>query len=137
MGSGSALEALRDDALYKCTLLFTLTLHNYSQNPSLTATQQSHIVHKKNHGVGFDVASIFLLRVMTSPGLKENVLTSDGCCWHAQCHRTKNLMTRFMFCPSARGTRCAAYRRLCHALIELQFHRVTRSRHHVGRSRST
>ena len=40
------------------TLLFTLTL------------QQSHTVHKKNHGVGFDSASVFILSVMTSPALK-------------------------------------------------------------------
>ena len=55
MGSGSAVEALRDDVLYinPRTLLFILTLHNYSKNPSLTATQQSHIVHKKNRGVVF------------------------------------------------------------------------------------
>ena len=30
-GSGSGLEALRDDALYKCTLLyFTFTLYNFT-----------------------------------------------------------------------------------------------------------
>ena len=63
---------------------------------------------------------------------KKNVLAGDGCCWHAQCHRTKNLITRLMFCPPTRGTRCVAYRRLCHVLIKLQLlapsHSVTSSR---------
>jgi len=39
--------------------------------------------------------------------------------------------------PPTYGTRWAAYRHLSHVLmIELQLHRVSLSRHHVGRSRS-
>ena len=72
-------------------------------------------------------------------GFGKNALTGDGCCWHAQhglCHRTKNRITGLMLCPSTHGTRWAAYRHLSHVLIKLQLHRVSLSRHHVGRSRN-
>ena len=46
--------------------------------------------------------------------------------------RGKNVITRLTFCHPIRGTKCAAYRRRCHILIELQLHWVTPSRHHVG-----
>jgi len=106
--------------------------------------QQSQIVHQKNDSVIF-----WQCQLLTAPAhffcawwrrrLWKNTLTGYGCCWHAQhglCHRTKDRITGLMLCVSTCWTRWAAYRRLCHVLVELQLHSVSLSCHHVGRSRS-
>ena len=84
------------------------------------------------------VAPVYFFYTWYVAGFGKNALTGDGCCWHAQhgvCHRTKNQITGLTFCSPTYGTRWAAYRRLSHVLmIKLQLHRVSLSRHHVGRS---
>ena len=88
----------------------------------------------------FNGTSVFLLHVICRR-LWKNALTADGCWWHAQhglCHRTKNRITRLMLWPVATN----AWDKMCglSAAVprtdQLQSYRVTRSRHHVGRSRS-
>jgi len=84
------------------------------------------------------MAPVYFFYTWYVAGFGKNALTGDGCCWHAQhgvCHRTKNQITGLTFCSPTYGTRWAAYQRLSHVLmIKLQLHRVSLSRHHVGRS---
>jgi len=101
--------------------------------------QQSQIVHQKYDSVGFWPRQHISFARDDIAGFGKNALTGDGCCWYAQhglCHRTKNQITGLMLCPPVHRTRWAAYRRLCHVLVEIQLHRVSLSRYHVSRSRS-